>query len=69
MALIRKSKLKEMTLNDMEQELKKTRSELQSENASRATGGKPKSPGRVRQLRRLVARLTTLMRQKSAKKG
>ncbi|MBI4360640.1 50S ribosomal protein L29 [Candidatus Micrarchaeota archaeon] len=69
MALISKKKLKDMTVDDLKAELLKVRSEYRVESGSRATTGKPNNPGRYKQLRRLNARLLTLLRQKGVKIG
>lgn len=68
MALIQKSKLKDMTRNDMQAELTKVRSELRAEVAAKGSGQKPKSPGRYKQLRRMIARLLTKLHQSGVKK-
>ncbi|MBI2444945.1 50S ribosomal protein L29 [Candidatus Micrarchaeota archaeon] len=64
MAIIQKSKLKEMTATDMQTELSKVRSELRAEIAAKGSGQKPKNPGRYKQLRRMIARLITKLNQK-----
>ncbi len=68
MALIQKSKLKDMTAQDVQTELSKVRSELRAEIAAKGSGQKPKSPGRYKQLRRMVARLLTKLHQSGVKK-
>lgn len=64
MALIRKSKLKELTPSDLQAELAKVRSELRAEAAAKGSGQKPKNPGRYKELRRMIARLLTKLHQK-----
>lgn len=68
MALIQKSKLKEMTTQDLQTELEKATSELRAETAAKGSGQKPKNPGRFKQLRRMIARLSTKLHQKGVKK-
>ncbi|MBI5226324.1 50S ribosomal protein L29 [Candidatus Micrarchaeota archaeon] len=68
MAIIQKSKLNDMTSADMEAELQKVRSEYRAEMAAFGSSGKPKNPGRYKELRRMVARLITKMAQKNVSK-
>lgn len=69
MALIQKKKLNDMTVEDLQAELAKVRAEYRVESGSRATTGKPNNPGRYKQLRRLNARLLTLLLQKGVRVG
>jgi len=64
MAIIRKSKFKEMTTADLQTELGKVRAELRAESQAKGSGQKPKNPGRFKQLRRAIARLLTKLHQK-----
>ncbi len=68
MAIIQKSKLNDMTSTDLETELAKVRSEYRAEMAAKGASGKPKNPGRYKELRRMVARLITKMAQKNVTK-
>ena len=67
MAIIRKSKLKEMQTQALQVELGKVRSELRAETAAKGSGQKPKSRGRYKELRRAIARLITKLSEKGIK--
>ncbi|MDP2717242.1 MAG: 50S ribosomal protein L29 [Candidatus Micrarchaeota archaeon] len=67
MALIRKSKLRDMTVDDLKSEYAKAALEYHAESAARAGSQKPKNAGRYKALRRLKARILTLLSQKGVK--
>ncbi len=67
MALIRKSKLKEMTVDDLKAEYAKASSEYQVESAARSGSQKPNNAGRYKQLRRLMAGILTRLNEKGVK--
>lgn len=56
-----------MTVEDLKTELEKVRAEYRVESGARATTAKPNNAGRYKQLRRLNARLLTLLRQKGVR--
>lgn len=64
MAVIKKKVLKEMTVADRGKKLAELRLELAKERAQIALGASPQNPGRVRELRRTIARLLTGVKEK-----
>lgn len=54
-----------MSNNDLMNKLNELRIELIKENAQIATGTTPKSPGKVRQIKKTIARIKTIMGQKA----
>ena len=59
MAIIKKKQLNEMKNNDLDKRLVEFRLELAKEKAQIAIGGTPKSSGRVREIRRTIAKILT----------
>ncbi|MBS1263132.1 MAG: 50S ribosomal protein L29 [Methanonatronarchaeales archaeon] len=65
MAIIRISEIREMTPNERAESLQDLSNELLRERASAAAGGMPENPGRIRELRRTIARIETVEREGS----
>lgn len=66
--MTRKTKeLKEMANEDLAKRLKELKKELVKENAQVATGATPKNPKKIRDLRKNVARILTIMKQREEK--
>jgi len=63
MSLRKPSEIKEMQPEEREIRLKELRSELMNERGIASMGGQPTSPGRMRSLKKQIARLTTIMRE------
>jgi large subunit ribosomal protein L29 len=58
--------IREMTVADIESRLKETTAEIQKYNFDRAIKGQVDNPARKRQLKRDVARLKTILKEKIA---
>ncbi len=56
--------LKEFGTSSLGEKLQEIRKELMKENAQVATKTTPKSPGKIRELKRTIARIHTLLKQK-----
>ncbi len=69
MPLIKTEDIREMSLEEMEEKLKEMRSELFHERGQAAMGGAPESPGRIRALRKNIARILTVMNENERAKG
>jgi len=65
MAIIKKYELKQMSKKDLEKKLDELRLELAKQKASAAVGGTVKSPGKIKQIRKTIARIINI--QKSRK--
>lgn len=63
MVILRASELRDMTPREREQELGELETELLNTKAELAAGGALENPGRVRELRRTIARIKTIQRE------
>lgn len=59
MAILKSKKIIEMGEKDMLERLKELRLELSKEMATSEIGGSVKNPGRIREIRRTIARIKT----------
>lgn len=57
-------KLREMSEEDLRAKLKELRHELMHERGVASMGGAPVNPGRIRSLKRQIARILTVLREK-----
>ena len=63
MSLKKPNEVREMQHEERDVRLKELRSELMNERGVASMGGQPTSPGRMRALKKQIARLTTIMRE------
>lgn len=63
MAIVKTRDLKNMNKKDLEKKLEELELELSKERAS-ASIGTAKSPGKIREIRRAIARIKTIMGEK-----
>lgn len=63
MAIVRAKEVRGMSDDQVEKQLKDLRNELLKERAITATGGAPENPGRIRELRRTIARILTIQKE------
>ena len=56
--------LKSLNKEDLISQLKELKKELVKHNAQIATGTTPKSPGQVKQTKKTIARILTILKQK-----
>jgi len=68
MAIIKKKQLKEMTTPDLVNRYNELKLELSKERGQIAIGGSPTNPGRVKELRRTVAKILTEIKQREKKR-
>jgi len=62
--------LRSMTKEELNSKLKELRKEMIKHNAQIATGTTPKSPGQIREIKKTIARILTIIRtQKGSKLG
>ena len=64
MAIIKTSKIREMTDAEMSAKLYEFQKELNSERGKLASGGRTSNPGKISELRRSVARVLTITRER-----
>ena len=67
MAIIRVKELRGLEDSALEGRLAELRNELNSELGAVAAGGRASNPGRIRELRRTIARILTIKRERSGK--
>ncbi|MEF8878906.1 MAG: 50S ribosomal protein L29 [Candidatus Thermoplasmatota archaeon] len=60
---MRTKEIRKLTPEERKEKLEELKNELMHERGVAAMGGSPPSPGKIRQLRRTVARLLTVMRE------
>jgi large subunit ribosomal protein L29 len=68
MAILRMKDIRKMEAKDMDKNMRDLKLELSKERASINIGASAKSPGRVREIRRTVARILTVKRERELKK-
>jgi len=64
MAIIKKSKIREMQDAEMQSKLFEFQKELNSERGMIATGGRTSNPGKIKQLKRSIARILTIIHER-----
>ncbi|MCS7131607.1 MAG: 50S ribosomal protein L29 [Hadesarchaea archaeon] len=69
MAILRSSEIRDMSVEEMRAKLRELRAELARERAIAAAGGSLENPGRIRELRRTIARILTIMKEVQKKGG
>lgn len=68
MAILRADEVRKMNPDERLEELDKLKLELIRERAIASAGGAPESPGRVKEIRRTIARIKTIQFDESVKK-
>jgi len=66
MAIIKIGEMREMDGRTLEERLGDLRRELSLESGAVASGGRATNPGRIRELRRTIARILTLMGERAS---
>jgi large subunit ribosomal protein L29 len=64
MAILRTDDIRDMNVEEMKEKLGELRAEYSKEQALLATGTAPENPGRIKALRRTIARLNTILYQR-----
>ncbi len=64
MVILRADEIRNMSAEEREEELEKLRHELIRERAIASSGGAPENPGRLGEIRRTIARIKTIQREK-----
>jgi large subunit ribosomal protein L29 len=65
MAILKAKKARELEMKELMEKLKEMRIELSKERASSEIGGSVKNPGRIREIRRTIARIKTEQHRRS----
>ena len=69
MSIARAKKVREMSEKEVEEKLQELELELFKENGSKEIGGTAKNPGRIREIRRTIARIRTIRNQRKGNEG
>jgi large subunit ribosomal protein L29 len=69
MAILRPNEIRGMSVDEMKAKLRELRAELARERAIAAAGGSLENPARIRELRRTIARVLTILKETQAKGG
>ena len=67
MAILRSEEIRDMSINEMEEKIKELKNELFRERAIIASGGVPENPGRIKEIKRTIARILTIKRERGIK--
>ncbi|MFZ3382819.1 MAG: 50S ribosomal protein L29 [Candidatus Methanoperedens sp.] len=65
MAILRSDEIRKMNDNERQEELDKILMELIRERAIASAGGAPESPGKMKELKRTIARIKTIQTEKN----
>lgn len=67
MAILRPKKIREMSAKERDEKLSELRLEISKDTASSKVGGTVKSPGRINEVKKTIARILTIKNQKESK--
>ena len=67
MPIFRMKEIREMPSEERDKKLKDMKNELINERATAAMGGAPASPGKIRALRKTIAKILTVMNEEEKK--
>jgi large subunit ribosomal protein L29 len=67
MAIIRRDEIRDMDTEEIDEKLAELKQELLKINTTVASGGVPDNPGRIKALRRTIARMKTVRAEKGVK--
>ncbi|WP_227374395.1 50S ribosomal protein L29 [Haladaptatus halobius] len=63
MAILHTAEIRDMTPAERDAELDELETELLNSKAVKAAGGAPENPGRIKELRRTIARIKTIQQE------
>ncbi|PSP71009.1 50S ribosomal protein L29 [Halobacteriales archaeon QS_9_67_15] len=63
MTVLYAEEIRDMTPAEREAELEELETELLNDRAVKAAGGAPENPGRIKELRKAIARIKTIQRE------
>ncbi|MBW9221185.1 50S ribosomal protein L29 [Methanothermococcus sp. SCGC AD-155-M21] len=67
MAILKAHEIREMSISEMKEKLAELKRELMKENANKATGGSPTNIGNIKEIKRTIARIYTILNEKERK--
>ena len=65
MAILKADEIREMTPEEVEEELDDLEAELLRMRSVKAAGGAPENPGRIGEVKRTIARIKTIQRERA----
>lgn len=69
MSILQAEDIRELSYEQMQEKLDELRQELFTERSKIASGGAPENPGRLKELRRTIARVKTIMNEVAREGG
>jgi large subunit ribosomal protein L29 len=63
-AILKSDEIRDMSKEEMDEKISELRNELLRERSKIASGGVAENPGRIKEIRRTIARILTIRRQK-----
>lgn len=63
MAILKPEEIREMSSEERKEELENLRNELITERGISAAGGQPENPGRIREIKKAIARIKTIAKE------
>lgn len=67
MAILRNEEIRDMPPEEIDEKIAELKNELLRENSMIASGGASENPGRIKEIRRTIARMMTIKAQKGVK--
>ncbi len=67
MVILRNEDIRDMSSDEIDEKLTELRNELLRERSIVAAGGAPDNPGRIKEIRRTIARMKTIKAEKGVK--
>lgn len=64
MAIIRMKELRQLGNDDIREKLRQLRTELSSEKGAIAASTKPENPGKIKEIKRTIARINTVLHER-----
>jgi large subunit ribosomal protein L29 len=64
MAILRSKEIQDLSIEEMNEKLAELQAELLRQKSMIASGGAPENPGRIKEIRRTIARILTIKTQK-----
>ena len=68
MAIIRKKELKTLGNEELKEKLQQLRTELSTEKGATASGTRAENPGKIKEIKRTIARILTILHEKEVHK-
>jgi len=68
MALLKVKDMRSLTIEELETKMLEVKAELSKEKGSISSGTKAENPGKIRNLRRTIARILTVIKEKQMQK-